>query len=56
LTWKKSSILTLGGFHVAGKILLREREKVEFAAPENLPEQPNISKMQNCHCQTRVDI
>ena len=41
---------------MAGKILLREREKVEFAAPENLPEQPNISKMQTYHCQTRVDI
>lgn len=41
---------------MAGKILLLEREKVEFAAPENLTEQPNISKMQNYHCQTRVDI
>ena len=41
---------------MAGKILLFEREKIEFAAPENLTEQPNISKMQNYHCQTRVDI
>ena len=56
MTWKKSSILTLGGFHVAGKILLRERERVEFAVAENLTEPANTSKMQNCHCQTRVDI
>jgi hypothetical protein len=50
LTWENTSILTLGGFHVAGKILLHETERVEFAAPENLTEPPNISKMQNCHC------
>ena len=56
MTSKKISILILGGVRVAGKILLRERTRVEFDAPENMTELPNMSKMQNYHCQTKLDI
>ena len=56
VTSKKISILILGGVLVAGKILLRERKRVEFDAPENMTEPPNMSEMQNYHCQTRLDI
>ena len=39
-----------------GRYYCVNRERVEFAVAENLTEPPNISKMQNYHCQTRVDI